>query len=156
MKGLIYNLLESLAQEAGCSSEVWELVSEFTAAELAVFGNQPEVSAFDEPGTSHTFDVPTQAMVGCLSQEANLRSGDDWDDCDHRWVDLGAGHGARSSDLWQPEGHLNAFDGATDDSHWMTSVGFGVESFREVSDCESEPARMISQHPFTRSTEDED
>ncbi len=70
MKGLMFNLLESLAQDAGCSDEAWELVSEFAAAEtlaegLVVSRERPWGSDVRPPDV---FEVPAEAMLSCLIQ----------------------------------------------------------------------------------------
>lgn len=68
MKGLMFNLLATLARDAGCGARAWDLVAEFAAAEAVL-------EAFHESGPSglpprHLFDVPVEAMVRCLVQDA--------------------------------------------------------------------------------------
>lgn len=68
MKGLMFNLLENLATEAGCSDEAWELVVEFAATE-ALLDHAANPSA--PPRASQaplSYASPTEAMIRCLSQ----------------------------------------------------------------------------------------
>ncbi len=67
MKGLMFNLLDALAREAGCSQKAWELVAEFAAAEAVLEAFQDDAGTALPP--SHLFDVPIEAMVRCLARE---------------------------------------------------------------------------------------
>lgn len=67
MKGLMFNLLESLATEAGCSDEAWELVVEFAAAE-ALLDQAATTRTSRRPSRAPlSYVSPTEAMVRCLS-----------------------------------------------------------------------------------------
>lgn len=68
MKGLMFNLLDTLAREAGCCQKAWELVAEFAAAEAVLEAFQDDGAGCALP-PSHLFDVPIEAMVRCLARE---------------------------------------------------------------------------------------
>lgn len=77
MKGIMFNLLESLAHEAGCSDEAWELVVEFAAAEALL--DQATNSRVRRPSRGPlSYSSPTEAMVRCLSQ-GDLGERRSWD-----------------------------------------------------------------------------
>lgn len=78
MKGLMFNLLENLANEAGCSDEAWELVVEFAATEalLDQAANAPCPPRLSTAPLSYT--SPTEAMVRCLSH-GDLGERRSWD-----------------------------------------------------------------------------
>lgn len=88
MKGLMFNVLETLAHDAGCSDEAWELVVEFAAAEaLLDQATDPAASLARRPSRSpHSYVSPTEAMVRCLSQgdQGEQRSWDLLDAAQHQ------------------------------------------------------------------------
>lgn len=78
MKGLMFNLLESLATEAGCSEEAWELVVEFAAAEALLDQAATPQTSRRPSRMPLSYVSPTEAMVRCLSHgEMNERKS--WD-----------------------------------------------------------------------------
>lgn len=69
MQGLIFNLLERAADDAGCSDEAWELVVEFAAAEgLPSWGNGERQGLLDAH-PPRIFEIPAEAMLRCLARE---------------------------------------------------------------------------------------
>lgn len=67
MKGLMFNMLETLASTAHCSADAWELVAEFAAAE----GVLSQVSrganhAHDDVHPPELYQGATSAMLSCL------------------------------------------------------------------------------------------
>jgi hypothetical protein len=80
MKGLVFNLLESLARDAGCSEEAWEVVAEFAATEVLLEGSGSRPTSDVQP--TSLFEVPAEAMVKCFARKGE--SGDD----DERGPDL--------------------------------------------------------------------
>lgn len=72
MKGLMFNLLESLARDAGCSEEAWELVAEFAAADLLSDGVEVRTERLwgSDVHPSGAFEVPAEAMLSCLTRES--------------------------------------------------------------------------------------
>jgi hypothetical protein len=66
MKGLVFNLLENLARDAGCSDEAWEVVAEFAATEVLLdSGTDTSVGDVQAAGL---FEVPAEAMVKCFAR----------------------------------------------------------------------------------------
>lgn len=87
MKGIVFNLLESMAHEAGCSNEAWELVAEFAAAEVLLEG--PSGSPTDvQP--ANLFEVPAEAMLKCFARDstAPAESSLDLIDLEEQWSEL--------------------------------------------------------------------
>lgn len=84
MKGLMFNVLENLATEAGCSDEAWELVAEFAATEALLDPASRSSERLSEAPLSYT--SPAEAMVRCLSQGelAEQRSWDILDAAQHQ------------------------------------------------------------------------
>lgn len=110
MKGLMFNVLENLATEAGCSDEAWELVAEFAATEALL--DPPSRSAERLSQVPLSYTSPAEAMVRCLSQGelAEQRSWDILDAAQHQewfvsdatnpygmnWTDRGGGFSAEA------------------------------------------------------------
>lgn len=73
MKGLIFNLLDTMARQSGCADQAWDLVMEFVANET----DCPEssdtcLSSFDAPPESLlAFETPAEAMIQCLGTESS-------------------------------------------------------------------------------------
>jgi hypothetical protein len=70
VKGLIFNLLDSMARQSGCADEAWDLVMEFVASEAE---QDPQsdtcLSCFDENESLLSFEAPADAMIQCLGSE---------------------------------------------------------------------------------------
>jgi hypothetical protein len=79
MKGLVFNLLENLARDAGCSDEAWEVVAECAATEV-LLDSGTDTSVGDVQRAS-LFEVPAEAMVKCFTSN-------DEDDNDEEGADL--------------------------------------------------------------------
>lgn len=75
MKGLIFNLLDSMARNSGCADEAWDLVMEFVASETEHEAQSDTcLSCFDPEDALLAFETPAEAMIQCLSNEtAGLR-----------------------------------------------------------------------------------
>jgi hypothetical protein len=72
VKGLIFNLLDSMARQSGCSDEAWDLVMEFVASETDHEANADTcLSCFDEGDSGLPFDAPADAMLQCLGSESS-------------------------------------------------------------------------------------
>jgi hypothetical protein len=69
VKGLMFNLLEKMAQDAGCRDEAWELVVEFAAAEGFPSANLGPRAALQDAQPLRIFEVPTEAMLRCLARD---------------------------------------------------------------------------------------
>ena len=71
MKGLIFNLLDSMARNSGCADEAWDLVMEFVASETEHEAQSDTcLSSFDPPGEAAlVFETPAEAMIQCLGGE---------------------------------------------------------------------------------------
>ena len=72
MKGLIFNLLDSMARQSGCADEAWDLVMEFVASETEVEPRSDTcLSCFDPSDESLlAFETPAEAMIQCLGGES--------------------------------------------------------------------------------------
>jgi hypothetical protein len=67
----MFNLLESLATDAGCSEEAWELVAEFAATDLTLDGSETRERLWgSDVHPPHVFDVPAEAMLTCLTRDS--------------------------------------------------------------------------------------
>lgn len=67
MKGLIFNLLDSMARESGCSDEAWDLVMEFVASETEHDAQSDTcLACFDQGDALGDFETPAEAMIQCL------------------------------------------------------------------------------------------
>lgn len=67
MKGLIFNLLDSMARQSGCSDEAWDLVMEFVASETEHDAQSDTcLACFDHGDALGAFETPAEAMVQCL------------------------------------------------------------------------------------------
>ena len=75
MKGLIFNLLDSMARNSGCADEAWDLVMEFVASETEHEAESDTcLSCFDQGESLLAFETPAEAMIQCLGNEtAGLR-----------------------------------------------------------------------------------
>lgn len=72
MKGLIFNLLDSMARRSGCADEAWDLVMEFVASESEHEAQSDTcLSCFDESESLFAFDTPADAMMQCLGSEVS-------------------------------------------------------------------------------------
>ena len=70
MKGLIFNLLDSMARNSGCADEAWDLVMEFVASETDHEAESDTcLSCFDEAESLLAFETPAEAMIQCLGGE---------------------------------------------------------------------------------------
>lgn len=126
MKGLMFNVLESLATEAGCSEEAWELVAEFAATEALLDPSSRSSDRLSQAPLSYT--SPAEAMVRCLSQGelAEQRSWDILDAAQHQewfgadgtstygmtWADRG-GAGFSAEAFIEPDALLTNWSGDT-------------------------------------------
>ena len=138
VKGLMYNLLESLAKEAGCSFEAWELVAEFAAVE-PLAGTAEDVTPPDPNHHGHSFDVPTEAMLGCLSQGTNLLGMADAEEEDGEDSEQALDPcGLEGCGQWLRQDSIDPFSVKTKDVFPGRSGGFGPESFCSVACGDSE------------------
>ncbi len=70
MKGLIFNLLDSMARNSGCADEAWDLVMEFVASETEHEAQTDTcLSCFDQNESLLAFETPAEAMIHCLGNE---------------------------------------------------------------------------------------
>jgi hypothetical protein len=71
VKGLIFNLLDSMARQSGCADEAWDLVMEFVASETEHDAQSDTCLSCFEPGESvlAPFETPADAMIQCLGSE---------------------------------------------------------------------------------------
>ena len=70
MKGLIFNLLDSMARQSGCADEAWDLVMEFVASETEHEAQSDTcLSCFDQGESLLAFETPAEAMIQCLGNE---------------------------------------------------------------------------------------
>lgn len=70
MKGLIFNLLDSMARNSGCADEAWDLVMEFVASETEHEAQTDTcLSCFDQNESTLAFETPAEAMIQCLGNE---------------------------------------------------------------------------------------
>lgn len=69
VKGIVFNLLESAAREAGCSREAWDVVVEFAAAEAMLNGDEVfgRAAAADDVELTRLFEVPVEAVLRCFA-----------------------------------------------------------------------------------------
>ncbi len=118
MKGLMFNLLENLANEAGCSDEAWELVVEFAATEalLDQAAHAPTPPRSSSAPLSYT--SPTEAMVRCLSN-GDLSERRSWDMLD----------AAQHQEWFPTEWSVSATGRST--ASEGGGAGFGAEAFLE-------------------------
>ena len=74
MKGIMFSLLQQMAEDGGCSGDAWELVIEFAAAE-SLLGHVSSGLPYSRPLSAHalSYEAPAEAMVRCLSQEGPSR-----------------------------------------------------------------------------------
>lgn len=71
MKGLIFNLLDSMARQSGCADEAWDLVMEFVASETDHDAQSDTcLSCFDQGESIVAFEAPADAMIQCLNEPA--------------------------------------------------------------------------------------
>ena len=75
MKGLIFNLLDSMARNSGCADEAWDLVMEFVASETEHDAQSDTcLACFDQADSVLAFETPAEAMIQCLGNDpAGLR-----------------------------------------------------------------------------------
>jgi hypothetical protein len=67
VKGLIFNLLDSMARQSGCSDEAWDLVMEFVASETEHDTlSDTCLACFDQGDGLGDFETPAEAMIQCL------------------------------------------------------------------------------------------
>jgi hypothetical protein len=70
VKGLIFNLLDSMARQSGCADEAWDLVMEFVASETEHDAHSDTcLSCFDQGESLLAFEAPADAMIQCLGNE---------------------------------------------------------------------------------------
>jgi hypothetical protein len=71
VKGLIFNLLDSMARQSGCADEAWDLVMEFVASETEHDAQSDTcLSCFEQDESFLAFEAPADAMIQCLGNEA--------------------------------------------------------------------------------------
>src|SRR5690606_25731205 len=71
VKGLIFNLLDSMARQSGCADEAWDLVMEFVASETEHDAQSDTcLSCFDQSESFLAFEAPADAMIQCLGNES--------------------------------------------------------------------------------------
>jgi hypothetical protein len=71
VKGLIFNLLDSMARNSGCADEAWDLVMEFVASETEHEADSDTcLSCFDQGESLLAFETPAEAMIQCLGNES--------------------------------------------------------------------------------------
>jgi hypothetical protein len=71
VKGLIFNLLDSMARQSGCADEAWDLVMEFVASETDHEAQSDTcLSCFDQADSVVAFEAPADAMIQCLNEPA--------------------------------------------------------------------------------------
>src|SRR5690606_14546949 len=94
---LLFNLLDRLARNAGCSDAVWSLIADFAAAETRLLGS-PNGSLRPSPAANH-MALSAQALVHCFGREGEaeplsveFEPDGDWapsdDDADGSWGEL--------------------------------------------------------------------
>ena len=72
MKGLIFNLLDSMARQSGCADEAWDLVMEFVASETEHDAQTDTcLSCFDQEEAALPFEAPADAMIQCLGNDVS-------------------------------------------------------------------------------------
>jgi hypothetical protein len=72
VKGLIFNLLDSMARQSGCADEAWDLVMEFVASETEHDAQTDTcLSCFDQGESFLAFEAPADAMIQCLGNEVS-------------------------------------------------------------------------------------
>jgi hypothetical protein len=70
VKGLIFNLLDSMARQSGCADEAWDLVMEFVASETEHEAQSDTcLACFDQDESALAFEGPADAMIQCLGNE---------------------------------------------------------------------------------------
>jgi hypothetical protein len=70
VKGLIFNLLDSMAQESGCADEAWALVMEFVANEAEYDAPSDTcLSCFERSESLFSCEAPGDAMIQSLGNE---------------------------------------------------------------------------------------
>lgn len=144
VKGLMFNLLENLATEAGCSDEAWELVAEFAAAEALL-----DQAANPRPSRRPSriplsYGSPAEAMVRCLSQ-GELTERRSWDLMD------AAQHQEWFGTDWNLSANARTQMTETD----AFGAGFAAEAFLEP-DTLLGAWRRDSEHPPVDRTFDEE
>lgn len=72
MKGLIFNLLDSMARNSGCADEAWDLVMEFVASETDHEAETDTCLSCFETGEAlpAAFETPAEAMLQCLGTDS--------------------------------------------------------------------------------------
>lgn len=148
MKRIVFNLLEQLAREAGCSDEAWEVVAEFAAAEVLLEGVDAMAAARDDVQPENLFEVPAEAMIKCFARHAEEESDN-------------------SLDLIDMQNQTEWF-GSFDLADWMPSYydalprqvesGFGPRAFAELDgrerdayeseEADDEPGRASALDPW--------
>jgi hypothetical protein len=72
VKGLIFNLLDSMARQSGCADEAWDLVMEFVASETEHDAQSDTcLSCFDQGESLIAFEAPADAMIQCLGNDTS-------------------------------------------------------------------------------------
>jgi hypothetical protein len=75
VKGLIFNLLDSMARQSGCADEAWDLVMEFVASETEHEAQTDTcLSCFEQDDSLLSFETPADAMMQCLGTESGGES----------------------------------------------------------------------------------
>jgi hypothetical protein len=75
VKGLIFNLLDSMARQSGCADEAWDLVMEFVASETEHEAQTDTcLSCFEQDDSLLSFETPAEAMIQCLGSEGSAES----------------------------------------------------------------------------------
>lgn len=145
MKGLMFNLLENLATEAGCSDEAWELVVEFAAAE-ALLDQAAGARAPSPSRTPLSYVSPTEAMVRCLSH-GDLAERRSWDLLD----------AAQHQEWFGTEWNVSAASHSQNTEADAFGAGFSAEAFLEPDTLLSSWRRDSERPPpFERSHDEEE
>lgn len=76
MKGLVFNLLDRLARNAGCSDAVWGLVADFAANEAQLSGARLGSVRPAENPTGGPFALSAEALVHCFAAHREVADDD--------------------------------------------------------------------------------
>jgi hypothetical protein len=145
VKGLMFNLLESLATEAGCSDEAWELVVEFAAAE-ALLDQAASARASRRPSRLPlSYGSPTEAMVRCLSH-GDLSERRSWDLMD----------AAQHQEWYGTEWNVTASSRVQNHESEAFGAGFSAEAFLEPDALLGSWRRDSERPPMDRALEEEE
>jgi hypothetical protein len=145
VKGLMFNLLENLATEAGCSDEAWELVVEFAAAEALLDQAAGARTSRRPSRIPLSYVSPTEAMVRCLSH-GDLGERRSWDLLD----------AAQHQEWFGTEWNVSAASRAQNPDADAFGAGFSAEAFIEPDTLLGSWRRDSERPPIDRSLEEEE